>query len=156
MVSVSLEAVQADKPVKGRRSFSLKYKRGVLNSINDLMLLGYSLRKAAEEVNIPHGYYKTWRRTVAKADCLRKNDIVRPFTIHGEVCKLHPRRPTGLGDIQNLLTCTVFELRELGLQVNTCTMRKEASRLSEIFKDKTTTVKISCIQCFVKQVGLSN
>ena len=57
----------AEVPVKGRWSFLLKYKRCVLNSINDLMLLGYTLRKAAEEVNIPHGYYRTWRRTVAKA-----------------------------------------------------------------------------------------
>ena len=124
MVSVSLEAVQADNPVKGRRSFSLMYKQEVLNSINDLMLLGYSLRNAAEEVNIPHGYYKTWRRTVAKVDCLRKNEIVRPFAIHGEVCKLHPGCPTGLGDIQNSLTRTLFELREQGLQVNTHTVRK--------------------------------
>jgi hypothetical protein len=112
MVSVSLKAVQADNPVKGRRSFLLKYKRGVLNSINDLMLLGYSLRKAAEEVKIPHGYYKTWRRTVAKVECLRKNEIVRPFAFHGEVRKLQPGCPAGLGDIQNSLSCTVFELRE--------------------------------------------
>ena len=105
MISLSLEVMQADNPVKGRQSFLLKYKRGVLNSINDLMLLGYSLRKAAEEVNIPHGYYKTWRRTVAKADCLRKNEIICPFAIHGEVRKLHPGCPIGLGDIQNSLTC---------------------------------------------------
>jgi hypothetical protein len=117
------------------------------------MFLGYSLRKAAEEVNIPHGYYKTWRRTVAKTDCLRKNEIVRPFAIHGEVRKLHPGCPTGLGDIQNSLTRTVFEQ---GLQVNTRIVRKEALHLSEIFKDKTTTAKISCIRRFVKQVGLSN
>jgi hypothetical protein len=45
MVSVSLVAVQADNPVKGRRSFLLKYKRGVLNSINNLMLLGYAYRE---------------------------------------------------------------------------------------------------------------
>jgi hypothetical protein len=148
--------MQADSPVKGRRSFSLKYKRGVLNSINDLMLQGYSLRRAAEELKIPHGYYKTWRRTVAKADSLRKDEAVHPFTINGEVRKLHPGRPTGLGDFQNSLTRSVFELREQGLQVNTRTVRKEASRLSEIFKDKTKIAKVSCIRRFVKRVGLRN
>ena len=99
MVSAKYETMLAEVPVKGRRSFSLKYKRCVLNSINDLMLLGYTLRKAAEEVNIPHGYYRTWRRTVAKADSLKTNEIVPPFAIHGEIRKLHPGRPSGLGDI---------------------------------------------------------
>ena len=93
---------------------------------------------------------------VAKADSLRKDEAVHPFTINGEVCKLHPGRPTGLGDFQNSLTRSVFELREQGLQVNTHSMRKEASRLSEIFKDKTKIAKISCIRRFVKRVGLRN
>jgi hypothetical protein len=114
------------------------------------MLLGYTLRKAAEEVNIPHGYYRTWRRTVAKADGLKTNKIVPPFAIHGEIRKLPPGRPSGLGDIENDLTRSVFELREQGLQVNTRTLRKEASQLSNNFKDKTTKAKITCIQRFVK------
>ena len=85
MVSLLLQAMQADSPVKGRCSFSLKYKRGVLNSINNLMLWGYS-----------HGYYKTWRRTVAKADSLRKDKAVHSFTINGEVRKLHRDAPLDL------------------------------------------------------------
>ena len=50
----------------------------------------------------------------------------------------------------------MFELREQGLQVNTRTVRKEASRLSEDFKEKTKLAKVACIRRFVKRVGLSN
>ena len=158
MVSLSLvlQGSQAVNLAKGRRSFSLKYKRGVLNSINDLMLQGYSLRNAAKKLSIPHGYYKAWRKTVAKADSLRKDEAVPPFNINGEVRKLHPGRPNGLGYLQDSLSRSVFELREQGLQVNTRTMRKAASRLSEDFKEKTKLAKVACIRRFVKRVGLSN
>ena len=110
MVSVSYKAMLAEAPIKGRWSFLLKYKRCVLNAINDLMLLGYTLRKATEEVNIPHGYYRTWRRPVVKADGQKTNKIVPPFAIHGEICKLHPRRPSGLGDIENDFILNLFNL----------------------------------------------
>lgn len=54
------------------------------------------------------------------------------------------------------LTCSVFRLREQGLQVNMHTLRKEAARLSQNFKDKSTKVKISSMHWSVKKVGLSH
>jgi hypothetical protein len=53
---VTSAAAPIENPVKGRKSFLLKYKQFALNAINDLMLLGYSLRNATEKVNIPHIY----------------------------------------------------------------------------------------------------
>ena len=144
------------KTLKGRRTFTLKYKRYALNAINDLMLLGYSLREAAECQNIPHYYYKAWRKTVAKVDQMASKQAVVPFRFNGESRKIHPGRPSGLATIEHNLTRSIFELREQGLQVNTRTLRNEAARLSHNFKAKTIKAKVSSIKRFVKRVGLSH
>jgi len=67
---VTSAAAPIENPVKGRKSFLLKYKQFALNAINDLMLLGYSLHNATEKMNTPLFYFRNWRRTVAKVDQL--------------------------------------------------------------------------------------
>jgi hypothetical protein len=116
MVSDSSVTGLDGSPVKGRRSFSLKYKRLVLNAINDLMLLGYSLRKAAEEVNIPHGYYRNWRRTLAKVDRLKTKETVVPFTITGESRKVHPGRPVEYLPLKTICCIQSLSLGSRGYQ----------------------------------------
>jgi hypothetical protein len=50
----------------------------------------------------------------------------------------------------------MFEMRQQGLPVNTRTLRKEAARVSDEFKVKSTKAKISSVYRFIKKVGLSN
>jgi hypothetical protein len=51
---------------------------------------------------------------------------------------------------------SVFEKRQQGLPVNRHTLRKEAARVSDEFKGKSTQAKISSVYRFIKKVGLSN
>jgi hypothetical protein len=120
------------------------------------MLSGYTLCAAAKEFNIPHWYYKRWRETVVQVDKLSSSDAVVPFKIHGDSRKIHPGRPSELDSFQGDLTRSIFEMREQGLPVNTRTLRKEAARLSNVFKNKSTKAKISSMNRFVKRAGLSH
>jgi hypothetical protein len=65
---VSSISLPVEKPIQVRKSFSIKYKWHAINAINDLILSGYKLHAATRELNIPHWYYKRWRKTV---DCIR-------------------------------------------------------------------------------------
>ena len=102
---VTSVAAPIENPVKGRKSFLLKYKRDALNAMHDHMPLGYSLCNATEKVNIPHFYYQNWRRTVAKVDQLASKQTVVPFKINGESCKIHPGCPSELVPIEGDLKC---------------------------------------------------
>ena len=68
MVSIAISTVLYDKQAKTRRSFSMKFKHQALNSINDMMLHGQSVRTASAALNLPHFYYKRWRKLVSSAD----------------------------------------------------------------------------------------
>ena len=52
--------------------------------------------------------------------------------------------------------CIIFKLWEQGPQVNTWTVRNEASCLSCNFKDKSTKAKMVCILCLMKKIGLNH
>jgi hypothetical protein len=148
---VSSISLPFNKPVQVRRSFLIKYKRYAINAINDLMLSGYTLCPAAEELNIPHWYNKRWRKTVVQVDKLTSSDAVVPFKIHGNSRKIHPGRPSKIDPFEGKLTRSIFEMREQGLPVNTSTLRKEAARLLQVFKNKSTKAKISSVYHFVKK-----
>jgi hypothetical protein len=107
-------------------------------------------------LHIPHWYYKRWRKTVVQVDKLTSSDAVVPFKIHGNSCKIPPSRPSELDPFEGDLTRSIFEMRDQGLPVNTRTLRKEAARLSQVFKNKSTKAKISSVNCFVKKTGLSH
>ncbi len=153
---VSSISILFEKPVQIRKSYSVKFKRHAINAINDLMLHGYTLCAATKELNIPHLYYKRWRKTIVKVDKLASSDAVVPFKINGESRKIHPGRPSALDPFEGDLMRSIFEMREQGLPVNTRTLRKEAARLSQVFKDKSIKAKISSVNRFVKKTGLSH
>ena len=142
-----------DKQVKARKSYSMKFKCEALNSINDLVLHGDSIRIASEKVGIPHWYYKCWRKTVNKVDKLLSMKAWIPFSIKGSSRKIHPGPSSQLNSIESALTCAVFELREQGLQVNMRTLRKEAERLSTEFRGKTMKAKMSCVNRYILCAG---
>jgi len=108
---VTAVATPVENPVKGRKSFSIKYKRQVLSSSNELMLLGHTLRNAAEKLNVHHSYLLRYMKTVAKVDKLTANQTVIPFKIHGESCKIHPGHLGELVPIEGNLRHLIFELR---------------------------------------------
>jgi hypothetical protein len=145
-----------DKPVKAMKSYSIKYKHQVINAINDLILHGHTVRTASNKLRLPHWYYKCWRKTVYNVDKMIALRIIVPYNVNGDSCKIHPGPSSHLDDIESNLSHAVFELREQGLQVNTWTVRKEASRLSHKFKGKTTMANISIVNRFINRVGLSH
>ena len=134
----------------------MKYKRQAINAINDMMLHGHTVRTASNALNLPHWYYRRWRKSVSKADRLASVDAVVPSGITGDTRKVHPGRLGQLAPFQDELLASVFEMRQQGLPVNTRTLRKEAARVSDEFKTKSTQAKISSVYRFIKKVGLSN
>jgi hypothetical protein len=90
----------------------IKYKRYAINAINDRMLGGYTLCAAAEELNIPHWYYKRWRTTFVQVNKLASSDAVVPFKIHGGSRKIHPGCPSKLDPFEGELMHSIFEMRE--------------------------------------------
>ena len=156
MVSIAIATVLADKQARTRRSFSMKFKRQALNSINDMMLHGHSVRTASNALNLPHFYYKKWRKTVSHADRLISANAAVPSGITGDTRKVHPGRLSQLAPFQSELLTSVFEMRQQGLPVNTRTLRKEAARVSGEFKLKSTKAKIASVYRFIKKAGLSN
>ena len=91
-----------------------------------------------------------------KVDQLASADAIVPSNITGKSHKVHPGRCSQLGMFQGELLNSVFETRQQGLLVNTCTLRKEAARVSDDFKNQSTQAKISSVYRFIKKVGLSN
>ncbi len=153
---VNIATVLLKKQALARRSFSMKYKRQAINAINDMMLHGHTVRTASNALNLPHWYYRRWRKSVSKADRLASVDAVVPSGITGDTRKVHPGRLGQLAPFQDELLASVFEMRQQGLPVNTRTLRKEAARVSDEFKTKSTQAKISSVYRFIKKVGLSN
>ena len=153
---VNIATVLLKKQALARRSFSMKYKRQAINAINDMMLHGHTVCTASNALNLPHWYYRRWRKSVSKADRLASVDAVVPSGITGDTRKVHPGRLGQLAPFQDELLASVFEMRQQGLPVNTRTLRKEAARVSDEFKTKSTQAKISSVYRFIKKVGLSN
>jgi hypothetical protein len=118
------------------------------------MKSGLSIRQAMDRLQIHHWYYARWKKVVTRVDDILQKDEAHPFDISGDIKKLHLGRPSSLTTIKRNLTRSIFELHEQGLQVNTRTVRKEASRLSSDFKNKTSTAKIRSVQRFIKSIGL--
>jgi hypothetical protein len=156
MNMVAAATTPIENPVNHKKSFLIKYKQQVLNTINDLMLLGHTLCNAIEKLNIPHSYHRRWGRTVSKVDTPAAHQPIVPFKIHGESHKIHRGHPSGIIFIEGNLKCLIFELWEQGLQVNSHTLTSEATRLSYNFKAKSTKEKVSSMRCFVKRVGPSH
>jgi hypothetical protein len=152
MVSVNV----VEKQAQTRRSFSMKYKRQALNAINDMMLDGHTIRSTSNALNLPHWYYMRWRKLVAKIDQIASTDAVVPSGITGDTQKVHPGHLSQLAPFQGELLTSVFEMRQQGLPINMRTLRKEAARVSDKFKGKSTQAKISNVYHFIKKVGLSN
>ena len=97
MVSVT---VLVEKQAQTRRSFSMKYKRQALNAINGMMLDGHTVHSASNALNLPHWYYRRWRKSVAKIDQIASTDAVVPSGIAGDTRKVHPGRLSQLAQFQ--------------------------------------------------------
>jgi hypothetical protein len=113
---------------------------------------------ACRGLNLPHYYYGRWKKLLKSIDELDASNKAasKPAVIVGESRQFHHGRPGILQAVENDLTHALFELREQGLQVNTRTVRKEASRLSESFRNKTLLAKKAIVFRFLKRVGLTH
>jgi hypothetical protein len=140
-----------------RKSFSLEFKRYAVRYI-DLALATKraSVTVASEELCVPHFYYARWKRMLEKVDDMKKTSEFIAFKTNAGSRKIHPGRPSGLEDIRDGLSRSIFELREQGIQVNTRTVRNEASRMSETFNQKSMKAKKASVARFVKKMGYTH
>ncbi len=104
---VSIATVLVEKQAQTRRSFSMKYKRQAINAINDMMLHGHTVRTVSNALNLPHWYYRRWRKSVSKADQQASIDAVVPSGITGDTRKVHPSRLGQLAPFQDELLASM-------------------------------------------------
>ena len=102
-----------------RKSFSLEFKRYAVRYV-DLALATKraSVTVACEELCVPHFYYARWKRMLEKVDDMKKSSDFIAFKTNAGSHKIHPGRPSRL-EVRDGLSCSIFELREQGIQVNT-------------------------------------
>lgn len=116
-----------DKPVKARKSYSIKYKYQMINSINQLILHDHTVCTASNKLGALHWYYKCWRKTVHAIDNMISVQAIVSYKIYGNIHRIHPAPLRHLINVDSNLSHAEFELRDQGLQVNTWTVHKEAS-----------------------------
>jgi hypothetical protein len=78
------------------------------------------------------------------------------FRINDGSCKVHPGHPSALEEIRNSLLRSIFKPREQGIQVNTCTVRNQASHMSQSFNDKSMKAKKASVARFVNKMGYTH
>jgi hypothetical protein len=111
---------------------------------------------ASEELCIPHFYYTRWKKMLEKVDDMKKTYDFIAFKIYSGSHKIHPGRSSALKELRDSLLHSIFELREQGIQVNTCTVRNQASRMSQSFNDKNMKAKKASVARFVKKMGYTH
>ena len=112
----------ADSSVQSEKNFTIRFKQQVISVIDELMKSGLSIRQATDRLQIHHWYYGRWKKIVTRVDDILQKDEACPFNISGAIKKLHLGRLSSSTTIKSNLTCSIFELREQGLQVNTRTV----------------------------------
>jgi hypothetical protein len=73
---------------------------------------------------------------IEKMDEMELSGLFVPFKIMGDICKIHPDKPSSVSTIKCKLMCAIFDLWEQGWQVNTRTAREGASRLTHEFRNE--------------------
>ena len=146
--------------VSKRKSYSIEQKKNSVRTIKDLHSNGLLVLATCRGLNLPHYYCHRWKKLLKIVDELDTSNKAagKPVIISGESRQFHHGRPGILQAVENDLTHALFELHEQGLQlqVNTRTVCKETSRLSENFRNKTLLAKKAVIFRFLKRVGLTH
>jgi len=106
-----------------RKSFSLEFKHYAVCHIETALAnKTAAITVASEELCIPHFYYARWKKMLEKVDDMKKTIDFIAFKINSRSCKIHPGCPSALKEFHDGLSRSIFELREQGIQVNTCTV----------------------------------
>jgi hypothetical protein len=113
---------------------------------------------ACRELNLPHFYYHRWEKFLENINDLDASTKAasKPAVVLGVSRQLHHGHPGILQAVENDLTHALFELHEQGLQVHMQTVCKEASCLSENFRNKTLLTTKAIAFHFLKRVGLTH
>ncbi len=106
-----------------RKSFSLEFKRYAVRYV-DLALATKraSITVSCKELCVPHFYYARWKRMLEKVDDMKKTSDFIAFKTNAGSRKIHPGRPSGIEELRDGLSRSIFELQEQGIQVNTRTV----------------------------------
>ena len=146
-----------------RCSYPLKLKKHIVSKVDQLRADNpkLTITKAMESMGYRNYYYSRWKKDIKVAnEILAKRIVVDVTTTPGFVPnethrKIHTGKVGCLEPFAKQLQDKVFQLRERGLQVGIDTVIREASRLSQTFKNKSLTAKRSAAHRFIKRIGLS-
>eukprot|EP00956_Cyclotella_meneghiniana_P034504 scaffold105647_cov92-Cyclotella_meneghiniana.AAC.2 len=146
-----------------RKSFTLKHKRRVIKTVNDMRAENPTLTitKAMSSLGYKNYYYSRWVKDIKMADDLLQTRIVDVSTVPGYVPgeddrQIHSGRKSVLEEHATTIRDKVFELRDKGLQVGVDTVMREASKLSVAFKNKSSPAKRTAASRFCKRIGLTH
>ena len=138
-----------------RRSYTIKEKCELVQAISTLLSKGASIRQACPLFRLPHQYYHRFKKAVKAADDLEKaNNIFVHYKVNGSTRKIHPGRPSILSAVRDDLQQFIAATRTHGIQVSSCMVRQEASRLLLAFRDKPLDAQKKAVLHFTKSRGV--
>ena len=91
-----------------------------------------------------------------KVEDMKKASDFIAFKTNAGSRKIHLGRPSRLEELCNGLSCSIFKLRDQGIQVNTYTVQNESIRMSETFNQKSMKAKKASVARFVKKMGYTH
>ena len=109
----------ADSSVQRHKSFTIRFKWQAIGVINEVMKSRLSIYQSTDSLQIHHWHFAMWEKTMQIVDNLIEKDEVLTFSISGDIKKLNLGCPSSLTAIKSDLSCSIFELCEQGLQINT-------------------------------------
>ena len=148
--------LQADPAVKTRRTYTIKEKRSIVKSVQDLMKANPSLsqNKACKIIGIPSHYVSRFIKTLAKVKEIESSATLAPVHITGDRVSLHPGKKSSLDKIEAVLLKKVLELRDAGFQASSDRVRLKAAKLDRDFNEKNKKAQQMITARFIKKAGL--
>ena len=102
------EVVDPDAPVT-RKSYDIKTKRVLVQTINTLMSSGKSPHASCAFVGIPPLYYRCWKRLLTKVDDVNATEEFVAYSTKGTNRRLHRGRTSVLAAIRPKLEAYMFK-----------------------------------------------
>jgi len=130
------------------RSFSLKEKCDLVQSIKLLIKHGASCKTACRGVGIPPLYYHRWKKVMKKVDDIEKEDCFHAHNTMGTARKIHPRRVGLLMTTKEQLTSFVFNMNQI--------MTRKALHVVPTFQDRTAPAQeqVKCLLTMLQPIWL--
>ena len=138
-----------------RKSYSIRFKRACVKTINGLRAVKkLSIKAACEQVGISPLSYHRWKKQVQKLQSLQNSEDHQNL-LNGTSRRVSSGRKSSIDSIEAALTRRLLALREQGIQVNITRARREACKLSPEFREKTVKAQQRVMDRFIRKIGLT-